>query len=69
MKGIYNCRPPQPRYIATWDVDNVATYIKSQGANVAVSLKQLSRKLAMLMVLVEASRMSELGALGIRYSV
>ena len=69
MKGIYNCRPPQPRYTATWDVDNVTTYIQSLGANVALSLKQLSQKLAMLMVLVEASRTSELGALDIRYRV
>ena len=67
MKGIYNCRPPQPRYTATWDVDIVTTYIQSLGANAALSLKQLSQKLAMLMVLVEASRTSELGALDIRY--
>ena len=35
----------------------------------ALSLKQLSQKLVMLMVLVEASRTSELGALDIRYRV
>ena len=35
----------------------------------ALSLKQLSQKLAILMVLVEASRISELGALDIRYRV
>jgi len=55
MKGVYNCRPPQPRYSSTWDVDTVIEHIQGLGANSELSLKQLSQKLAVLMVLVEAS--------------
>ena len=58
FKGIYNSQPPQPRYSATWDVDVVIR----QGENDDLSLKQLSQKLALLMALVDASRVSELQA-------
>jgi len=68
IKGIYNLRPPQPRYMATWDVDIVLEYFKSMGPNNTLSLKQLSQKLVLLMALVEASRVSELQALDLRYS-
>ena len=69
MKGIYNCRPPQPRYAATWDVGIVTAHIQNLGPDANLSLKQLSQKLVMLMALVEASRTSELGALDIRFRV
>ena len=67
LKGVYNKRPPMPRYSSTWDVDVVTRYIASMGGNENLPLKQLSRKLALLMALVEASRTSELGALDIRF--
>ena len=67
LKGIYNSRPPQPRYSATWDVDVVIRYLKTMGENDTLSLKQLSQKLALLMALVDASRISELQALDLRY--
>ena len=67
FKGMYNSRPPQPRYIRTWDVDIVTKYLSSLGDNGAMSLKQLSYKLAILMALVGASRVSELQALDLRF--
>lgn len=67
FKGIHNLRPPQPRYVTTWDVDMVVEYCRSMGQNNTLSLKQLSQKLALLMALVEASRVSELQALDLRY--
>ena len=67
MRGIHNLCPPQPRYVTTWDVDIVVEYFKSMGQNNALPLKQLSQKLALLMTLVEASRVSELQALDLRY--
>lgn len=67
FKGIHNSRPPQPRYVATWDVDMVTEYLKGLGENSSLTLKQLSQKLALLMALVEASRVSELQALDLRY--
>lgn len=69
MKGIYNSRPPQPKYSTSWDVVKVTDYLKSLGANQELSLKQLTLKLVMLMALVEASRSSELAALDLRFRV
>lgn len=65
MKGIYNSRPPAPRYTSTWDVGQVTTYLKSLGPS--PSLKHLTLKLAMLMALVDANRTSELAALDLRF--
>ena len=69
MKGIYNSRPPKPKYTSTWDVTKVTTYLKDLGENRDLTLKQLTTKLVMLMALVQASRSSELAALDIRFRV
>ena len=69
LKGVYNQRPPQPRYSATWDVDVVTKHLAAMGANASLSLKQLSQKLVVLMALVKASRTSELRALDTRFRV
>ena len=47
----------------------MVAHIQSSGVNSVLCLRQLSQKLAVLMVLVEASRTSELGALDVRYRV
>ena len=67
LKGIYNCRPPQPKYLATWDVDTVLDYIRKLPDNNDLSFQQLTHKLAMLMALANADRCSDLAALDIRY--
>ena len=67
MKGIFNRRPPQPRYAFTWDVGRVLEHICSLGKNNTISLKQLSHKLVVLLALSNASRASEIHALDIRY--
>ena len=67
FKGVYNSRPPQPRYTSTWDVNLVLEYITHLGENKDLSLKQLSFKLLVLMSLVSASRVSELHALDLRF--
>ena len=65
LKGVYNSRPPRPRYSATWDVDLVIQYLASLDEDNVLSLRTLSQKTALLMSLVEASRTSELQALGL----
>ena len=67
MRGVYNARPPQPRYLTTWDVGQVLHHISSLGRNRDLSLKQLSHKLVVLLALANASRASEIYALDIRY--
>jgi len=69
LKGIYNSRPPQPRYSTTWNVDVVVRYFQTMGANDALPLKSLGQKLVLLMALVASSRVSELQALDLRYRV
>ncbi len=69
LKGVYNQRPPKPRYTSTWDVDIVLNHMTSLGENTDLTLKQLSQKLVMLMALVQASRTSELQALDLRFRV
>ena len=56
-----------PRYTSTWDVNVVTKHIASLGNNEDLSLKYLSRKLVMLMALIQASRTSELLALDLRF--
>ena len=67
MKGIYNSRPPKPKYTSTWDVNKVVTYLAELGPNDSLSLKDITIKLAMLMALVQASRSSELAALDLKF--
>ena len=67
LKGIFNSRPPQPRYFFTWDVSVVVGYILSLGANSALPLKVLSQKLAMLLALT-AEWSSELAAHDLRFT-
>ena len=67
LKGISNERPPRPRYTTTWDVSKVTSYLSSLGDNKTLSLKQLSKKLAMLLALISPERSSVLADLDTRY--
>ena len=49
LKGIYNRRPPQPRYFTTWDVAAVLDHIRSWGPTKSLCKKKATLKLAMLM--------------------
>ena len=59
LAGAFNSRPPQPRYTATWDVNTVLTYLKKQGENGAMSLKDLMLKTVMLLALTRPSRSAD----------
>ena len=63
LKGVYNQRPPQPRYSTTWDVGVVLDHMRSWGRTADLSDKKLTLKVAMLLALANASRCSELHAL------
>ena len=67
LKGIHNSRPPMPRNINTWDVEKVTQYLASLGPNEQLTLKQLSKKLVVLLALSSAERGSELTAHDLRY--
>ena len=65
MKGIFNMKPVRPRYLATWDPDVVLQFLKSWSPATKISLKQLSMKLTMLILLVTGRRGQILPALHI----
>ena len=63
MKGIFNDRPPLPRYTNTWDVQTVLNYLRSLGDNASLSLKLLTLKTVMLLALTRPSRSADLSQL------
>ena len=67
LRGIFNSRPPAPRYTTTWDVDRVLIYIHNLPENGQLSLAILSHKLAMLLALSNADRCSELASLDLHF--
>lgn len=56
MKGLFNRRPPKPRYCEIWDVRIVLNKLRQWSPCKGLSLKQLSLKLVMLLSLVTAQR-------------
>ena len=65
LKGVYNERPPLPRYSSFWDVGAVLKYVQSWGSNDNLSLRQLTLKLAILMALTRPARTVDLSKLDI----
>ena len=56
LKGVFNLRPPVPRYKEVWDVSTVLRFLKTLSPVSSLSLKNLSLKLVMLLSLVTAQR-------------
>uniref|UniRef100_A0A1X7VRX6 Tyr recombinase domain-containing protein n=1 Tax=Amphimedon queenslandica TaxID=400682 RepID=A0A1X7VRX6_AMPQE len=60
VKGVFNVRPPIPRYSNTWDVQRVLNY---QGKETPLSLKALTLKTAFLLAITRPSRSADLSQL------
>ena len=56
LKGVYERNPPKPRYAEFWDVNKVFMLFKSWDSNTKLTLKLLSMKLAVLLLLVTSQR-------------
>ena len=54
LKGCYERNPPKPRYQDIWDINPVFVMFKRWGATQHLSLKNLSLKLVMLLLLVSS---------------
>ena len=52
MKGIFQEKPPRPKYTEIWDVSIVLSYLQSLSPVDRLSLKELSLKLLVLILLV-----------------
>ena len=62
MKGVYNSRPPEPRYSSSWRVERVTSHGLKQQSFIETAVTETG-------ALVEASRTSELAALDLRFRV
>ena len=68
VAGVFNSRPPQPRYCYIWNVQTVIDSIKSErGQNEDLSDKYLTYKPTMLLAVTSASRVLGLRHLDIRF--
>ena len=56
MKGVFNLRPQLPRYSTTWDVNIVLEFLKKWAPAGSLSLKQLSLKTDLLLLLLSSQR-------------
>ena len=56
MKGVFEKRPPHPRYNKIWDVSLVHKYLASLDPVEMLTLKDLTLKLLMLLLLVTGQR-------------
>ena len=69
MKGVFQSRPPCPRYLATWDVSVVLSHLRSLSPKEDLSFKDVTFKLTMLMALVCATRADTLHKLDLQFRV
>lgn len=56
MKGIFQEKPPRPKYTEIWDVSIVLEYLQSLSPVDTLSLKELTLKLVVLILLVSGQR-------------
>ena len=66
LKGVFNERPPLPRYSTFWDVGVVLRYLKQLGSNDSLSLHLLTFKSVLLLALARLSRSTDLSKLDIQ---
>lgn len=56
MKGIFQEKPPRPKYTEIWDVSIVLSYLQTLSPVDKLSLKELTFKLVVLILLVSGQR-------------
>ncbi|KAI9550901.1 hypothetical protein GHT06_004520 [Daphnia sinensis] len=67
MRGVYNEKPPVPKYTATWDPSVVLMHLEvSANARNSLSTLQLARKASTLLALTSLSRCADLAAIQLR---
>ena len=63
MQGMFNTRPPEPRYRHVWNVTTVVDFIRLGPPTLELPLKDLAKRLVMLLASCSAGRASDLRAL------
>ena len=64
LKEVFDTKPALPRYKRIWDAGKVLIYLRSLTLNAELSLKQLTRKLVMLLALLTGQRRQTIHKLG-----
>ena len=67
--GIFNNCPPKPRYTFVWDIEKVLNYLSKLPDNLSLPIRVISHKLALLLSLTVASRVTEIFGLNIEYTI
>ena len=67
MRGVFNVRPPAPRYKDTWDPQLILTLLKSWSPAHQISLKLLTFKVVVLVLLVTGQRIQTLAVLSLDF--
>ena len=65
VKGTYERNPPKPKYSKFWDVNKVFKQLMAWGKNSKLTLKMLSFKLVVLLLLVTSQRGQTILALSV----
>ena len=65
LKAMFFTRPPQPKYMITWDVNVVLQFLELWDPPNELKLKQLTLKTVALVALVSAQRSQTLAALSV----
>ena len=67
MKGVFESRRPKPKYDKIWDVSVVLKHLSSLYPNETLSLKDLTYKVLMLILLVSSQRGQSIHYLDLQY--
>ena len=68
LKRVFNIKPALPRYITTWDITKVFTFIKLKPTLIDCDLKTLSHRLAILLCLTRSQRDQTIKCLNLDYN-
>ena len=63
MRGMFNCRPPIPRYDRSWSIGTVIDFFTNHYKSASLTVLQLAKKAATLLAITNADRCSDLAAL------
>jgi len=67
MTGIFKLKPALPRYVSTFDTNQVLCYLNTIQTSLLTPVKELSHKLAMLLCLLSGQRNQSISALDINF--
>jgi len=67
VKGVFQIRPALPRYTQIWDTDIVLNYLRTVSPVINLSLKDLTYKVTMLLMLLSGQRIQTIQLLNVEF--